>query len=667
MAAAPSAETSVPAVTTAQNLPQNSPVETGILGSTIAYTSVPNTNVPTASSYLQNTGTTVPVGGVTTSMPDTPMTNTSGTLGTQSTTSTLQTPDFTSSNITNSTDWEQLAQWLDLLSQNGSMDIGMDIIPALQKYTSSASPSGIHKDEVVLIVYILGNVTQTAVQSNMTFPISVVLDILTITNHLLNESSWSPASSSHNAIGPQLLESLEIILSRMAMSKSSFNVSKENIDFYCLVAPCSNLTNQTALRLPRGSLALSAEDSKQDFGPSCLVNIFLLSYRQLSIGFPDNYDKDLGALRVDSNILTNVMLLGNESYSNPKVNLRFQCNSRDCDETATCAFWNFSTNSWSSDGCTTEVMDGVTSCVCQHLTSFSVLMAKFIPESLLNSPILDYITITGLAISIASLLLCIAFQVYVMRVPMNLVAYYRHTAILNVSSFLLLSNISFIATSYIRPKEHIRLCVGLTFLTHFSLIAFFCWTLVQSIFLFCRLVFVFHHITKKEFMGLSIGLGYICPSVIAVWTFLYYTPTNEYNKVNVCWLSSDSGASMAFNIPTIVTISGNFLVLLVVIRKLLRPSISEGNSEDEEVIKKLLKAIVFCTPQFGLTWAVGIPLLSDGSVIALHYLFVLLNPLQGFFIFIFGCLLDKKVMDTVKKRIYKSSVFSSTATTVSSY
>lgn len=415
------------------------------------------------------------------------------------------------------------------------------------------------------------------------------------------------------------------------MVNASYNVSFENIAFHCLVAPCVNMTNENALRIePHVSLSLAAEDSQQTFHPTCLVNVLLLS---TNMDFPGQYEGEEAlssvTYQVDSNILTNVLRIDDKSFHNPSVNLTFQCSSGNyCDRTAICAFWNFSTGRWSSEGCTTEIDNGVAHCSCHHLTSFSVLFAKSIPSALKNSSVLDYITIAGLTISIASLTLCITFQAYFLRFPLNLVAYYRHTAILNISIFLLLSYVSFIAASYIKPKEHLRLCVGLTFCTHFSLLAFFCWTLVNSLVLFCRLVFVFHHITKKEFMSLSVGLGYVCPSIIAVGTFLYYTPTNDYRKDDVCWLESDSGASMAFNIPTIIVLSGNFIVLLVVIRKLLRPSISEGSHEDEEVIKKLVKAVLFCTPQFGLTWAVGIPLLSDGSSVALNYLFVLLNPLQ---------------------------------------
>ncbi|XP_068136029.1 adhesion G-protein coupled receptor F2-like isoform X2 [Hyperolius riggenbachi] len=565
-----------------------------------------------------------------------PMTTTS----TQSTTAvmsisqlqTLKTKRPHSSNSTNSTEWPQLMEWLQLANQSSSAVTGLGIIPELQIYTSSVGPSGLHVDEVALIVYILSNITESAVQSNWSFSISTFLDILNITDQLLNESSWTPVSSVDNTLGSQLLQSVETILEGVTMTNASFNVSYENIDFHCLAAPCSNLTNQTALKIvPHASFALDEDDLHQHFDSTCLVNIMLLSYRSLSRGFPSHYEQELvsgSVFQVESNILTNVMFLGNKTYHKPNVNLSFKCNSNECDQTAVCAFWNFSTNSWSSDGCTSEVIDGITNCFCNHLTSFSVLIAKFIPQALLRSAVLDYITVTGLSISIVSLILCMSFQVYVMRIPMNLVSYYRHLVILNVSVFLLLSNVSFIAAGYITPKDHLRLCAGLTFCTHFSLLAFFCWTLVQSGYLFCRLVFVFHHITKKEFMTLSVGLGYVCPTIIAVGTFIYYTPTNDYNKDNVCWLNSSSGASMAFIVPTIITISTNFLVLLVVIRKLLRRSISEGNTEDEEVIKKLVKAIVFCTPQFGLTWAVGIPLFSDGSVIALHYLFVLLNPLQ---------------------------------------
>ncbi|KAM4694479.1 adhesion G-protein coupled receptor F1-like [Discoglossus pictus] len=580
-------------------------------------------------------------------------------------------PRTSSSYSAISTTPEPLEKWLQLSSLNDSAAMGLGIIQDLRNYTSSINTLGFDKDQVQLILHILGNITENAIQANQTFSESIVMDILFIANQFLNDSSWSLASTGNHVLGPQLLQCFENILSGMAMTNHSFKISYENIELECLASHCNDMKNDTAMRLESNvSASLTLQDSDQQFDPLCLVNFLSLSFKSPNMQFPSRFDQEdeAGVLyTVESEILTNVMLLDTKSYHSVNINMSFRCKSRDCDQTAICVFWNFTSNTWSSDGCSTEVVEGVTNCYCNHLTSFSMLLSNILPEGLLNISILDYITNIGLLISIASLVLCISLQVYLMKMTMNLVAYYRHVSILNVSVFLLLSNVSFVASNYIRANNYPRLCLALTFCIHYSLISFFCWTLVQSIFLFCRLVFVFHHITKKEFMTLSVVLGYVLPLIIAIGTFLFFSPTNDYRKNNACWLDSKSGASMAFSIPTIVILSGNFIVLLVVIRKLLRPSISEGSNEDEEVVKKLLKAVVFCTPQFGLTWAIGIPLLSDGSSLVLHYLFVLLNPLQGFFIFVFGCLLDKKVMDIVKKRLSKSPVFSSTATTVSSY
>lgn len=44
----------------------------------------------------------------------------------------------------------------------------------------------------------------------------------------------------------------------------------------------------------------------------------------------------------------------------------------------------------------------------------------------------------------------------------------------------------------------------------------------------------------------------------------------------------------------------------------------------------------------GLTWSFGLFFLSESSVV-MAYLFTIFNTLQGMFIFIFHCLLQKKV------------------------
>ncbi|XP_063775532.1 adhesion G-protein coupled receptor F3-like [Pseudophryne corroboree] len=453
----------------------------------------------------------------------------------------------------------------------------------------------------------------------------------------------------------------------MSSTSQSYSLSYKNINLAITVSSCSALEDKKSLKLNSAS-SISMPGADNDYPPGCIVRLLSMTFRPHNGSFTGQYssngDTDY-SYYLASDIQTNVMILNNNSVHTVNINLAFTCGNRSCDSTAVCVYWDFSLNAWSSSGCLTQVTHGITNCICNHLTSFSVLMSGFVPENTVDSTILDDITEAGLAISIASLLICISIHVILLTQSIKTAAVYRYVTNLNMSVFLLVSNVSFLSSSFIDPNAQEKLCVAFTFLTHFSLLAFFCWTWVQGLYLVCRLVFVFHHVTKTEFLALSIVLGYLCPLVIAVGTFLVYFPNNYMND-NACWLESRSGASMSFNIPTIIIMCGNVLVLVIVIRKLLRPSISEGHNEDEEVIKKLAKALLFCIPQFGLTWAIGIPLFANPNSMALHYMFAILNPLQGLFLLLFGCLLDKKVMDVIKKRVMKTPSPSSMATTLSS-
>ncbi|XP_053566976.1 adhesion G-protein coupled receptor F3 [Bombina bombina] len=562
-----------------------------------------------------------------------------------------------------------LQLWAELSSLNFSEAEGRDLLESLWQY--SASSKFQQDEEVVLGLYILGNITVNFMLANIKFTEDNVKKVLYISDQLFNYASSIYVQNKRNEIGPQVLELLENIFANMNVTTQPFNVSYQNIEFQLLASSCSDIKKETILEAGMGAtISLPPKDTNQDFPPGCLINVLSMSYRPQNTSFPNQYDNKVKTINtyLASDIMTKVILLNNNKYSSAYINMTFKCTSGLCDQTAICVFWDFLLNKWSSEGCTTQVQNGVTQCFCSHLTSFSVLMSSSIPEDTMNDKVLDYITKIGLGISILSLVICISLQGILLRHAKNPMASYRHIALLNMSLFLLLSNVSFIASDFVTPKLQEILCLVFTFCTHFSLVAYFCWTLVQSLFLVSRLVFVFHHVTKKEFASLSVVLGYICPIAIAVTTFLVYSPANMYRKENACFLNSQSGASMAFIVPTIIAMAVNFLALAVVISKLLRPSISESKNEDEEVVKKLVKAVVFCTPQFGLTWAIGIPLLRDGeNLIALHYLFVLLNPLQGFFILLFACLLDKKVMDLLKKRLCKVSTVSSTATTTSTY
>ena len=55
-----------------------------------------------------------------------------------------------------------------------------------------------------------------------------------------------------------------------------------------------------------------------------------------------------------------------------------------------------------------------------------------------------------------------------------------------------------------------------------------------------------------------------------------------------------------------------------------------------------MKGTLVLTPLLGCTWIFGL-LAIDGHGVVFQYLFVILNSLQGFFIFIVYCVLNKEV------------------------
>ncbi|XP_040203582.1 adhesion G-protein coupled receptor F1-like [Rana temporaria] len=434
------------------------------------------------------------------------------------------------------------------------------------------------------------------------------------------------------------------MFSTMETTFTSFRIVSRGIDISCTVFNPDGLNEGSYVELLSGATVfLSPEIFKKiNKSSGAVINVLSMIYAPTNGSFNLPYDSSDGlSYSLASSIWTIVAIVNKKSEHSLNIHMNFTCNNITSDETAVCVFWNLNTNKWSSEGCNTTVINGSAYCACNHLTSFSVLMAGYIPEEDQNLVLLDTLTKILLPVSIGSLLNCIAIEIFLLKQSKSSVALYRHICIIHIAVFLLISNVSFLATSLFDMPSHRFLCKILTFVTHFSLLAFFSWTLVQGLFLVCQLLFVFHHFTKKEFLLLSSILGYGIPSAIAGGTFLVFYP-HKYLMSNACWLDNISGAFLLFAIPAIVIMGGNILVLVVVIAKIFKSSVSQGKSEDDEVVEKLMKAVLFCTPQFGLTWALGIPLYVYPKTIFLHYIFALLNPLQGFFLLLFGCLLDKK-------------------------
>ncbi|XP_070706014.1 adhesion G protein-coupled receptor F5-like [Pempheris klunzingeri] len=337
-----------------------------------------------------------------------------------------------------------------------------------------------------------------------------------------------------------------------------------------------------------------------------------------------------------------------------------------------CVFWNFTLldnlGAWDDEGCRFlyEINNTVT-CSCNHLTSFSILMATDIPPEL--KVVLDVITYVGVGISMASLVICIIIEGYVWKaITRNSTAFMRHLSIINTALSLLIADICFIIAASIaknpleNPGENHEVLVGpcstATFFMHFFYLALFFWMLVSGLLLFYRTVMVFSHMSKSTMLAIGFSLGYGCPLIIAVITVAVTAPGNGYiRKNNACWLNwIETKALLALVIPALTIVLINILIVIVVLFKMLRRGVGDTVQADERhTLVVITRCVIILTPLFGLTWSLGVGTMISSTNKGIHIAFAFFNSLQGFFILVFGTLFDSKIRSILSRRIPTST------------
>ncbi|XP_067273924.1 adhesion G protein-coupled receptor F5-like [Pseudorasbora parva] len=325
-----------------------------------------------------------------------------------------------------------------------------------------------------------------------------------------------------------------------------------------------------------------------------------------------------------------------------------------------CVFWNFNLDAWDSTGCKVKPYisegneTGKISCECNHTTSFSILMSPF---SLDDNKALAYITYIGVTISMASLILCLIIETIVWKsMTRNDTSYMRHVSIVNIAVSLLIANICFIIGAAVAEQEQptsVGRCSPAVFFMHFFYLALFFWMLISALLLFYRTVMVLSQMSRAKMMAIAFIVGYGAPLLIAVITVASTAgPQNYITKQYACWLNwNESKALLAFVIPALTIVAINLVVLIVVLYKMLRRGVGATTQPDEKhALVVIARCVAILTPIFGLTWGFGIGTMVSREI-GIHVVFALLNSLQGFFILVFGTLLDSKIREALAERL----------------
>ncbi|NXF86435.1 AGRF4 protein, partial [Eubucco bourcierii] len=379
----------------------------------------------------------------------------------------------------------------------------------------------------------------------------------------------------------------------------------------------------------------------------------------VSIAFPT-----LGAI-IETNRLDPVFVNGMVlSVSLPEelrhVLLTFEKVNKLENVKAQCVGWHSTERQWDNRACKMK-SDNTSSvvCLCRHhhrtFKSFSILMS---PTTVRNA-VLDYITRVGLGLSIFSLVVCLAIEAVVWHhVTKTEITYMRHFCLVNIATSLLIADLLFVlATIFMHNTAlNYRLCVAATFFLHFLYLALFFWMLTLGLLILYGLLLIFLKITRSVFIAAAFSIGYGCPLVISVLTVAITEPKKGYLRIGACWLNwYETKALLAFIIPALSIILVNMVVVVVVVVKTGRSSVGEGcKSQDLSNMIRISKNVALLTPLLGLTWGFGLATIVDSHSLAFHLTFALLNAFQGFFILLFGTLLDRKTREALRMSCFSS-------------
>uniref|UniRef100_A0A3Q1FU23 Adhesion G protein-coupled receptor L2a n=2 Tax=Acanthochromis polyacanthus TaxID=80966 RepID=A0A3Q1FU23_9TELE len=310
-----------------------------------------------------------------------------------------------------------------------------------------------------------------------------------------------------------------------------------------------------------------------------------------------------------------------------------------------CSFWNYSERSmmgyWSTQGC--KLLDSNkthTTCSCSHLTNFAILMAhrEISVNGEVHELLLTVITRVGIVVS----LVCLTISIFTFCFFRGLQSD-RNTIHKNLCINLFIAELIFlIGIDMTEPRIGCAIIAGIL---HFFFLASFSWMCLEGVQLYLMLVEVFEsEYSRKKYYYVS---GYLFPAiVVGVSAAIDY---RSYGTKKACWLSVDNHFIWSFIGPVTFIIMLNLIFLVITMYKMVKHSTTlKPDSSRLENIKSWTMGAFALLCLLGLTWSFGLFFISEASIV-MAYLFTIFNTFQGMFIFIFHCLLQKKVRKEYSK------------------
>uniref|UniRef100_A0AAQ6AHJ0 Adhesion G protein-coupled receptor L3 n=1 Tax=Amphiprion ocellaris TaxID=80972 RepID=A0AAQ6AHJ0_AMPOC len=487
-------------------------------------------------------------------------------------------------------------------------------------------------------------------------------------NNLLQpqaQAAWRELSTGEQLrAATMLLDTVEQGAFVLADNLLKTDIVQENTDNIQLeVARMSTDGNLPDLKFPQtggqgNSIHLSANTLKQH-GRNGEIRIAFVLYKHIGVYLStENASMKLGseAMATNYSVIVNSPVItaainkdSNKVYlSDPVIFTIRHLQQSEENFNPNCSFWSYSkrtmTGFWSTQDCRLLGTNRThTTCSCTHLTNFAVLMAHVDVKNTdpVHDMLLDVITWVGILLSLVCLLISLFTFCFFRGLQSD-----RNTIHKNLCISLFIAESLFLVG--INRGDQPIACAVFAALLHFFFLAAFTWMFLEGVQLYIMLVEVFEseHSRRRYFYLVGYGVPAL---IVAVSAAVDY---RSYGTDRVCWLRLDTYFIWSFIGPATLIIMLNVIFLGIALYKMfhhtaiLKPDsgcLDNINYQDyEPEIKSWVIGAIALLCLLGLTWAFGLMYVNESTVV-MAYLFTIFNSLQGMFIFIFHCVLQKKV------------------------
>ncbi|XP_076737959.1 adhesion G protein-coupled receptor L3 isoform X2 [Maylandia zebra] len=501
-------------------------------------------------------------------------------------------------------------------------------------------------------------------------------------NNLLQpqaQTAWRELSTGEQLrAATMLLDTVEQGAFVLADNLLKTDIVQENTDNIQLeVARMSTDGNLPDLKFPQSggqgnSIHLSANTLKQH-GRNGEIRIAFVLYKHIGVYLStENASMKLGseALATNYSVIVNSPVItaainkdSNKVYlSDPVIFTIRHLQQSEENFNPNCSFWSYSkrtmTGYWSTQDCRLLGTNRThTTCSCTHLTNFAVLMAHVDVKNTdpVHEMLLDVITWVGILLSLVCLLISLFTFCFFRGLQSD-----RNTIHKNLCISLFIAESLFLVG--INRGDQPIACAVFAALLHFFFLAAFTWMFLEGVQLYIMLVEVFEseHSRRRYFYLVGYGVPAL---IVAVSAAVDY---RSYGTDRVCWLRLDTYFIWSFIGPATLIIMLNVIFLGIALYKMfhhtaiLKPDsgcldninyryydgcvIVEWHcyQDYEPKMKSWVIGAIALLCLLGLTWAFGLMYVNESTVV-MAYLFTIFNSLQGMFIFIFHCVLQKKV------------------------